>query len=90
MSVVILSDSPTLTTGFARTTARIAGSLARHHVVHCYGLKASPSDVRDDLGYHMWPANRDGHWSIGLGQFFEQTRPDVLLLNMDAKNALGA
>ena len=88
VTVAILSDSPTLTTGFARTTARIAGSLARRHVVHCYGLKGAPDDVRDNLGYHVWPAEQGGHWSDRLGQFFAQIRPNVLLLNMDAKNAL--
>jgi hypothetical protein len=88
MTVAILSDSPILTTGFARTTARIAGSLARRHVVHCYGLKGGPEDIRDDLGYHVWSAELGGHWSDRLGQFFVQTQPDVLLLNMDAKNAL--
>jgi glycosyltransferase involved in cell wall biosynthesis len=88
VTVAILSDSPTLTTGFARTTAHIAASLARRHVVHCYGIKARPGDVRDGLGYHVWPAEQGGHWSDYLGQFFSQTRPEVLLLNMDAKNAL--
>lgn len=88
MTVAILSDSPALTTGFARTTARIAGSLARHHEVHCYGIKGGHGDIHDDLGYYVWPGERGGHWSAQLGQFFTQTRPDVLLLNMDAKNAL--
>jgi glycosyltransferase involved in cell wall biosynthesis len=88
VTVAILSDSPTLTTGFARTTARIAGSLARRHMVHCYGIKAGPNDVGASLRYHVWPAEQGGHWSDRLGQFFARTRPEVLLLNMDAKNAL--
>lgn len=88
MTVAILSDCPTLTTGFARTTARIAASLARRHVVHCYGIKGGLDDARDNLPYHIWPAQQGGHWSDLLGQFFAQTRPEVLLLNSDAKNAL--
>ncbi len=88
MTVAILSDAPTLTTGFARTTARIAASLAEHHVVHCYGIKATPDDVAVPLPYHVWPAQQGGHWSDLLGDFFASCRPDVLLLNMDAKNAV--
>ena len=75
VTVAILSDSPTLTTGFARTTARIAGSLARRHVVHCYGLKGAPDDVRDNLGYHVWPVSKGGTGLTGSASSSRRSGP---------------
>lgn len=89
VTVAVLSDSPTLTTGFGRTTGHIARSLARAgHDVTCFGIKAGPSDVSPGLPYSVWPAERGGHWTETLPEFFATVRPDVLLLNMDAYNAL--
>jgi glycosyltransferase involved in cell wall biosynthesis len=90
MTVAILSDSPTLTTGFGRTTSHIAAALTtRGHGVWCFGFKARPDDVEHAaLPYRVWPAQQGGHWTATLHRFFEHVRPDVLLLNMDAYNGL--
>ncbi|MFE9098029.1 hypothetical protein [Streptomyces sp. NPDC007264] len=89
MTVAVLADSPTLTSGFGRTTGHIAGALARAgHDVACFGIKARPGDLRPGLPYSVWPAEQGGHWTDTLPEFFATVRPDVLLLNMDAYNAL--
>ena len=88
--VAILADAPTLTTGFGRTTRHIAGALSGAGArVDVFGLKARASDaaVTSD-GYRIWPAEQGGHWSETLSAFFAARDPDVLVLNMDAYNAL--
>lgn len=90
MVVAILADAPTLTTGFGRTTSRIAGALARGgHRVTCFGLKATPDDASASAeDYAIWPAEQGGRWTGTLPDFFRAIRPDVLLLNMDSYNAV--
>ncbi|MCX4763830.1 hypothetical protein OG562_23245 [Streptomyces sp. NBC_01275] len=89
MTVAIFADSPTLTSGFARTTRRMADALVRAgHDVACYGVKARRADIGTGLPYTVWPAEQGGHWTDTLAEFFASTRPEVLLLNMDAYNAL--
>lgn len=88
ITVAILSDSPTLTTGFGRTTRRIADALSRDgYTVSCFGIKAGPHDVDESLPYQVWPAEQGGHWTHTLHSFFATVRPDTLILNMDAYNA---
>ncbi len=88
MVVAILSDAPTLTTGFGVTTRRIADALSCNgHEVACFGLKATPEDVGDGLAYRVWPAEQGGHWTETLGEFLTVIKPRVVLLNMDAYNA---
>lgn len=89
MTVAILADAPTLTTGFGVTSRRIADAL--HGVgweVACFGLKARPGDCAGHTPYLIWAAERGGHWTDSLGDFFTTTRPRLLLLNMDAYNAV--
>jgi glycosyltransferase involved in cell wall biosynthesis len=89
VTVAILSDAPTLTTGFGVTTRRIADAL--HDAgweVACFGIKARPGDCADETGYLVWPAERGGHWTDSLAEFFATTKPRLLLLNMDAYNAV--
>jgi len=89
VTIAILSDAPTLTTGFGVTTKRIAAAL--HEAgwnVACFGLKARPEEVIDSTDYHIWPAERGGHWTDSLGQFLAVMRPRLLVLNMDAYNAV--
>jgi glycosyltransferase involved in cell wall biosynthesis len=89
VTVAILADAPTLTTGFGVTSRRIADAL--HGVgweVACFGLKASPGDCAGHTPYLIWAAERGGHWTDSLGDFFTTTRPRLLLLNMDAYNAV--
>ena len=89
VKVAILADSPTLTTGFGRTTQHMADSLAvAGHDVAVFGLKARPADVAcAERPYRVWPAEQGGHWTASLGAFFVAAAPDVLVLNMDAYNA---
>ncbi|MGH3943118.1 MAG: hypothetical protein ACRDTG_31750 [Pseudonocardiaceae bacterium] len=87
--IAILSDSSTLTTGFGRTTKHIAQAL--HHSgrpVACFGLKARPEDVGEDMQYLVWPAEQGEHWTTSLPGFFAATTPDCLVVNMDAYNAV--
>lgn len=89
VSVAILADAPTLTTGFGRTTSRMATSLT--HVGYdlaVFGLKARPADTAGEHGYEIWPAEQGGHWTESLPAFFEAVAADVLIMNMDAYNAL--
>lgn len=90
LRVAVLADSPTLTTGFGLTTGHLAGSLsAAGHEVTCFGIKARPEDVAGHhLPYDVWPAQREGHWTDTLAEFFDTVAPDVLILNMDAFNAV--
>lgn len=89
MTVAILADAPTLTTGFGVTARRIADALDNAGwEVACFGLKARPGDCAGHTRYLIWAAERGGHWTDSLGDFFTTTRPHLLLLNMDAYNAV--
>ena len=90
LTIGIMSDSPTLTTGFGRTTSHIAHSLAAAgYGVRCFGLKAGDADVGGVEPLVVWPAERDGkHWSSQIRPFFASATIDVLVLNMDAYNAV--
>jgi hypothetical protein len=86
--IAVLSDSPTLTTGFGRTTEVIAQALHDDgHQVACFGIKARPEDV-GQTPYRVWPAEQGGHWTRTLPEFFQATRPRCLVVNMDAYNAV--
>lgn len=88
MTVAILSDSPALTSGFGRTTARIAGAIAsRGADVACFGLRGRAEDTPPGLPYRIWPAEQGGGWTASLSGFFAAVCPNVLLLNMDIYNA---
>jgi glycosyltransferase involved in cell wall biosynthesis len=83
-----MSDAPTLTTGFGRTTGQIMSALrAVGHDPICFGFKARPADVVD-APWRIWPAERGGHWTTTLPDFLTTERPDVLMLNMDGFNAV--
>src|SRR4051812_19761458 len=83
-----MSDAPTLTTGFGVTTRRIADALhAAGRQVACFGFKATPDDV-DGTPYPVWAAERGDHWTRSLPDFLAAHRPDLVLLNMDAFNAV--
>jgi glycosyltransferase involved in cell wall biosynthesis len=89
VTVAILADAPTLTTGFGVTTRRIADALhGADQEVACFGLKAKPGDCADHRRYLIWAAERGGHWTDSLADFFSATHPRLLLLNMDAYNAV--
>jgi glycosyltransferase involved in cell wall biosynthesis len=86
--IAVLSDSPTLTTGFGRTTEVIAQALHDHgHQVACFGIKARPEDI-GQTPYRVWPAEQGGHWTRTLPEFFQAMRPRCLVVNMDAYNAV--
>lgn len=89
VKVAVLADAPMLTTGFGRTTSRMAQALVRaDYGVAVFGLKARPEDMPELVdGYEIWPAERGGHWTRTLGAFFADVAADVLIMNMDAANA---
>jgi len=90
VKVAIVSDSPTLTTGFGVTTDRIARALTRAgHVVACFGLKAFGETFhRADYPFRIWTVAIDpgAPWSELLRRFLDHERPDVLFINMDIFN----
>jgi glycosyltransferase involved in cell wall biosynthesis len=89
MTIAVLSDAPVLTTGFGVTTRQIADAL--HDAgwdVACFGLKATPDDIVGQSRHFTWPAERGGPWTQSLQQFFATVQPRLLLLNMDAYNAV--
>ncbi len=89
MTVAILADAPALTIGFGVTIRQIADALhGADWEVACFGLKAQPSDSTDHTEYLTWATERGGHWTDSLAEFFAMTRPGLLLLNMDAYNAV--
>jgi glycosyltransferase involved in cell wall biosynthesis len=86
--IAVLSDSPTLTTGFGRTTRIIAQGLHdAGHEVSCFGIKARSEDI-GRTPYRVWPAEQGAHWTGTLPEFFQATDPRCLVVNMDAYNAV--
>ena len=86
MKVAIVSDAPSLTTGFGITTNRIATALAAAgHPVACFGLKgdvATPSPG----AFTVRAARPEDDWGPMLARFLEEENPGALLLNMDLFN----
>lgn len=90
MKVGIIADSPTLTTGFAVTTDRIARALsARGHEVVCFGLKAYGEIFdRSKYPFRIWTVAIDpgSPWGELMRRFLDFEQPDVLFINMDVFN----
>lgn len=86
MRVAIISDSPTLPTGFARTTRWLVKALTcSGHEVSCYGI-GTFAETFDRSLYpcRIWPAGDDFRKSReAVVQFIRQDRPEVLLINYD-------
>lgn len=91
MRIALLSDSPNLPSGFARTTRLFAHTLvARGHTVACYGIGVSgESFVRANYPYTVWGAGapQDDH-STRFAEFVRLFRPEALLLNYDLLSTL--
>jgi glycosyltransferase involved in cell wall biosynthesis len=86
VKVAIVSDSPTLTTGFGITTGRIAGGLAAAgHTVTCFGLKGHPAAPVTGA-FTVRPVRVEEDWAPLLAAFLEEEGPDALLLNVDLFN----
>ena len=87
MKVGILSDSPTVTTGFGIITNQIAHALAARHEVVCFGIKAWRETFdRNVLPFRVWNGGLGGHWIQLFPRFLQIENIDVLLLNMDIFN----
>jgi glycosyltransferase involved in cell wall biosynthesis len=86
MRVAIISDSPTLPTGFARTTRWLVKALVSGgHEVSCYGIGVFDEAFDRSLyRCRIWPAGDDFNRSKeAVVQFIRSDRPDVLLINYD-------
>lgn len=87
MRVMILGDSPTLSTGFGRVNARVVRRLQNngHEVASVAGLAKSPI-AEDAMGVkHYMPSNPKGD-IMGLRDIasaVEDFRPDVLYMTAD-------
>src|SRR5678816_4058202 len=86
MRIALISESPTLATGFARTTRTLAASLtsAGHEVV-CYGIGVFGETFdRAAYPYRIWAAGLiTDDVQSRVGVFLEAEKPDAILLNYD-------
>ena len=88
MKVGIISDSPTVTTGFGITTNQIAHALteARHNVV-CFGMKAIGETFdRSMFPFKIWTVGLGSNWVGLIPKFLAHEKPDALIFNMDIFN----
>lgn len=91
MRVAILSESPTLATGFARTTRTLAASLlsAGHEVV-CYGIGLFGETFdRHAYPYRIWAAGMLSDDLVSRFRVFAATeKPDIIIINYDLISVL--
>lgn len=91
MRVAIISDSPSLPTGFARTTRSIVKALVETgHEVACYGLGIF-EEVSDRTHYPctIWPAgDNDEKLREMFLPFLAGEKPDAILINYDLMTTL--
>jgi glycosyltransferase involved in cell wall biosynthesis len=91
MRVAIISDSPSLPTGFARTTRSLAKALVdTGHEVSCYGLGIF-GEVFDRTHYpcKIWPAgDNDEKLREMFLPFVVSEKPDAILINYDLMTTL--
>jgi glycosyltransferase involved in cell wall biosynthesis len=88
--VAIISDSPTLHTGFGIVSRQIVEGLAeRGNAVVCFGLgQIGETFDRSALPCSLWTTGRNFEQAIPLLQlFFENERPDILLIHSDIASA---
>jgi glycosyltransferase involved in cell wall biosynthesis len=86
MRVAIVSDSPTLPTGFARTTRSLIKALTSSgHAVSCYGIGIFRQAFDPALyGCRIWIAGDDTDATrIRFLSFVAEEKPDVILINYD-------
>jgi glycosyltransferase involved in cell wall biosynthesis len=90
MKIGIISDSPTVTTGFGITTDQIArGLAAAGHEVVCFGIKAYGETFdRSSYPFRIWTISvgEGTGWSSLLVRFLDYERLDALLINSDLYN----
>jgi len=86
MRIALISDSPTLPTGFARTTRCLVKALAdRGHEVSCFGI-GHGGETYDRTLYPctIWAAGDDIDVSQEMfPHFLAREKPDVILINYD-------
>jgi len=91
MRVAIISDSPSLPTGFARTTRSLVKALVdTGHTVSCYGLGIF-EEVFDRSRYpcKIWPAgDNDEKLREMFLPFAASEKPDAILINYDLMTTL--
>jgi glycosyltransferase involved in cell wall biosynthesis len=90
VKLAVISDSPTLTTGFAMSTDALARAFAAAgHEVVCFGIKAYGETFdRADYPFRIWTVSIDPgtSWAELLRRFLAYERPDVIFINMDIFN----
>lgn len=87
MRIGVISDSPLLTTGFGVEAYQTASALAEAgHDVACFGLKGKADDAADDLPFRVWHIDVASRWDLTLRDFFEQERPDQIVILIDLFN----
>lgn len=92
MKIAIISDSPTLPTGFARTTRLLAEVLTSigHHQVVCYGIDAIGETFDRTLyPYTIWAAGSPhGDHASQFDVFVRNIKPDIVIVNYDLLTTL--
>lgn len=86
MKIGLVSDSPSVTTGFGKTTKNIAQGLvdAGHQVV-CFGFKAQGFSFNpQDYPYKIWTVGST--WQDIMKPYLDYEKPDVLFFNSDIYN----
>lgn len=86
MKIGLISDSPTRTTGFGKTTANIAAGLVKAgHEVVCFGFKATGQNFNaDHYPYKIWSVG--SKWQDVMKPYLEYEKFDALFFNMDIYN----
>lgn len=84
--IAILSESPSLPTGFARTTRHLAEALVvLGHEVVCFGIGSWGNLIKaENYLYEIWPVGEPhDDLKFKFAKFIEIVKPDVILLNYD-------
>jgi glycosyltransferase involved in cell wall biosynthesis len=86
MRIGLISDAPTCTTGFGRTTFHIASALAAAgHDVACFGFKAVGQTFDPaDYPFRIWTVG--SVWQSVMPLYLEHENFDALFFNMDVFN----
>jgi glycosyltransferase involved in cell wall biosynthesis len=86
MKIALVSDSPTLTTGFGLTTSHMAEALVESgYDVSCFGFKLiGNSFKKDQYPFKVWSVGTS--WQDLVPEFLAYEHPDLVVLNMDIYN----
>lgn len=90
MKIGIISESPTLTTGFGITCKQIATHLCQKNVVACFGIgEFGETFDRKKYDYNIWTVGDDySNLIVALSKFLKVEMPKTVIINFDAITAV--